>query len=210
MYLYKRKPPPNTNDITRTAKFKIFEHGQGFTPTDSLNALIDAHDMAILSSEKIALPLQSLEAGFNLAILKEEIKVAERRAKELLKEYQMCENASEFHPSSGAGKITDPEYHLPQTRGKKRKIETAPIAVDSSFEAPSSMGTGSGFFAMDHQSSLEEPPQFSQKGSPKVGGGGMSISFEETADSATSSAAPKSSKRQPKEKKRRGGKRKAG
>jgi hypothetical protein len=200
MHLYKRKPPPNTNDITCTAKFKIFERGQGFTPTDSLNALIDADDMSILSSEKIALPLQSLEAGFSVAILKEEIKVAERRAKELLKEYQMGENASEFHPSSGAGKITDPEYHLPQTREKKRKLE-----VDSSFEASSSVGTGSGVFVMDHQSSVEESPQFSQRRSPEVGAGVVGVSSGETADS--SSAAPNTLKKQVKGKKKRGRKR---
>jgi hypothetical protein len=119
--------------------------------------------MSVLSSEKIALPLQSLEAGFSLAILKEEIKAAERIAKELLQEYQMGENASEFHPSSGAGKITDPEYHLPQTREKKRKLE-----VDSSF--------CSGVFVMDHQSSVEESPQSSQRRSPESRAGMVSIS----------------------------------
>jgi hypothetical protein len=204
LHLYKREPPPNTNDITCTAKFKIFERGQGFTPIDSLNALIDSDDLAILSSEKIALPLRSLEAGFSVAILKEEIKVAERRAKELLKEYQMGENASEFHPSSGAGKITDPEYHLPQTREeKKRKLE-----VDSSFEASSSVGTGSGLFVMDHQSSFEEPPQFSQRESPEAGEGVRGVDCEETVDS--SSAAPNTLKKHVKGKKPRGRKRKYG
>jgi hypothetical protein len=190
IYLYKRKPPPNINDIACTAKFKIFERGQGFAPPDSLNAVIEAQDMALPSTEDIALPLQHLEDRFSVALLKEEIKDAEKRAKALLKKYQMGENASEFEPPS-------------KTRAKKRKLEAAPVAVDASFGAASSTGTGSGIFAMDHQSSFEEPPQFSQTGSQNLGGGGMSAGFEETVYSTTSSVAPKASKRQPKGKKAR-------
>jgi hypothetical protein len=207
MYLYKRTPPPNTNEIDCTAEFKIFKRGHGFTPPDSLDAVIDAQDMDLPSFEKITLPIEGLIASFPDAVEEAEVKTAERRARALRREYQMGENTSEFAPSSGAGKNTDPEYHLPQTRGKKRKIETAPVTVDSSFGGASS--TGSGIFVMDHQSS-EEPPQFSQRGSPKVGGGVMGVSFDDTVDSLTSSAAPNTLKTRMKGKKKRGRKRKAG
>jgi hypothetical protein len=193
VYLYKRKPPPDTNDITCTAKFEIFNREQGFTPPDLRDAVIDAHDMDIpSSSEKIALPIDNLIACFDLALKKKEIEVAEDRAITLRNEYQMGENTSEFAPSSGAGKSTDLEYHLPQTREKKRKLE-----VDSSF--------GSGVFVMDHQSSREESPQFSQRRSPEATEGVVGVSSGETVDS--SSAAPNTLKKQVKGKKKRGRKR---
>jgi hypothetical protein len=201
MYLYKRTPPPNTNEINCTAEFKIFERGHGFTPPDSLDAVIDAQDMDLPSSKKITLPIEGLIASVPDAVEEAEVKTAERRARVLRREYQMGENTSEFALSSGAGKSTDPGYHLPQTREKKRKLE-----VDSSFEASSSLGTGSGLFMMDHQSSLEEPPQFSQRES--TGAGEAGVGFEETVDS--SSAASNTLKKHVKGKKPRGRKRKYG
>ena len=195
MYLYKRTPPPNTNEIDCTAEFKIFKRGHGFTPPDSLDAVIDAQDMDLPSSQKITLPIEGLIASFPDAVEEAEVKTAERRARALRREYQMGENASEFAPSSGAGKNTDPEYHLPQTREKKRKLE-----VDSSFEASSSVGTGSGVFVMDRQSSIEESPHFSQRRSPEAGAGVVGVSSGETVDS--SSAAPNTLKKQVKGKKR--------
>jgi hypothetical protein len=203
MYLYKRTPPPNTNEINCTAEFKIFKRGHGFSLPDSLDAVIDAQDMDLPSSEKITLPIEGLIASFPDAVEEAEVKTAERRARALRLEYQMGENASEFEPSSGAGKSTDPGYHHPQTREKKRRLE-----VDSSFEASSSLGTGSGLFVMDHQSSFEEPPQFSQRGSPGAGEVAGGVGFEETVDS--SSAAPSTLKKHVKGKKPRGRKRKYG
>jgi hypothetical protein len=177
LYLYRRKSGSRPA-INRDAKFVVFEELNGFTSLEYVEAFITTDDLEIKAGnheKKISLPLHPLKACFGQALTKEQLHVAEKNARQIMRSYGHDGNTSSFQPSSGVGE--GPSYlqggreesNRPQTRKMKRKlITTGDVSSDqdSSFGPTQSFQTtSSGIFQMDPLASLDAP-QFSQRSSP--------------------------------------------
>jgi hypothetical protein len=180
LYLFRHKLG-NPKEISQDAKFVIFEESSGFKNWGSSEGFVTTNDLDIPigNKEKIALPFDLLEACFGPALKKEQIRIAEKKAREILILHGHERDSSSFQPSSGAGEVhsrlQDAEPHgdvleRPQTRkGRKRKLSSAvDVGSDlgSSFDPGQSFQTtSSGVFQMDPPVP-SDAPQFSQRSSP--------------------------------------------
>jgi hypothetical protein len=180
LYLYRHKPG-NPKAINQDAKFIIFEESSGFKNRGSSEGFVTTNDLDIPignKKEKVALPFDLLQACFGPALKKEQIRIAEKKAREILILHRHERDNSSFQPSSGTGEVhshlqdSGPHEDVlerPQTRQKrKRKLSSAVDVgsdLDSSFGPTQSFQTtSSGVFQMD----LPVPsdaPQFSQQSS---------------------------------------------
>jgi hypothetical protein len=181
LYLYRHKPG-NPKAINQDAKFVIFDERSGFKNWTSSEGFVTTNDLDIPignKKENIALPFDLLKACFDPALEKQQIRIAEKKAREILILYGHEQDNSSFQPSSGTGEIhshlQDAGLHgdvleRPQTRQeKKRKLSSAVDVgsdLDSSFgPAQSFQTTSSGVFQMDPPVP-SDAPQFSQRSSP--------------------------------------------
>jgi hypothetical protein len=181
LYLYRHKLG-NPKAINQDAKFVIFEESSGFKHWGSSEGFVTTNDLDIPignKEEKVALPFDRLQACFEPALKKEQIRIAEKKAREILILHGHERDNSSFQPSSGAGEghscLQDAGPHgdvleRPQTRREiKRKFSNAIDVgsdLDSSFgPAQSFQTTSSGVFQMDPPVP-SDAPQFSQRSSP--------------------------------------------
>lgn len=181
LYLYRHKQG-NPKAINQDAKFVIFEESSGFKNLGSSEGFVTTNDLDIPignKNENIALPFDLLQACFGPALKKEQIRIAEKKAREILILHGHEQDNSSFQPSSGAGEVhsqlQDAGLHgdvldRPQTRQeRKRKLSSAVDVesdLDSSFGPTQSFQTtSSGVFQMDPPVP-SDAPQFSQRSSP--------------------------------------------
>jgi hypothetical protein len=130
LYLYRHKPG-NPKAINQDAKFVIFDERSGFKNWASSEGFVTTNDLDIPignKQENIALPFDLLKACFGPALKKQQIRIAEKKAREILILYGHEQENSSFQPSSGIGEIhshfQDAGLHgnvleRPQTRQRK-------------------------------------------------------------------------------------------
>jgi hypothetical protein len=158
---------------------------------ETLEASITTDDLEIPTAnqaEKISLPLEALKACFGRALQKEQLRVAKKTARQILKSHGHEGEASSFQPSSGTGEgpsdlhNEESDRSQRQTRQMKRKLNNPGDITsdpDSSFGPTQSFQTtGSGAFPMDPLGS-SDAPQYSQRSSP----------FQSAVDSQPANAA---------------------
>ena len=181
LYLYRHKPG-NPKAINQDAKFVIFEESSGVPNWGSLEGFVTTNDLDIPignKKEKVALPFDRFQACFDQALKKEQIRVAEKQAREILIFHGHERYNSSFQPSSGTGEgqsrlqgagLHGDVLERPQTRQeRKRKLSSV---VDFGSDLDSSFGpeqsfqtTSSGVFQMDPPVP-SGAPHFSHRSSP--------------------------------------------